>query len=79
MRRDVDAVLSFAGADTITVRVAEPVSPAGSVTTYLMVCVPAEVVSIVTALLVDVALSTSTLMPRFMSAAGPVMVAPRSA
>ena len=53
---DVAAVLSFAGAVTMTVRVAEPVRPWGSVTTYLIVCVPAEVVSMVTVPVVEVAL-----------------------
>ena len=76
---DVDAELSLAVVETITVRVAEPVRPCGSVTTYLIVCVPAVVVSMVTVPTVDVALSTSTVMPRLVSAAGPVIVAPRSA
>ena len=78
-RRDEVAELSFAGAETMTVRVAEPVRPCGSVTMYLIVCVPVTDVSMIGVPAVEVALSTSTVMPRFMSVAGETMVAPRSA
>ena len=68
--------LSFAGggvccaAVTITVRVAEPVRPLGSVTVYRIVCVPGVLVSICTLPSVEVALSTTTVRPRFSRLAG---------
>ncbi len=50
--------MSLACGETITVRVAKPVRPAGSVTRYVIVCVPGAVVAILAVPSVDVALST---------------------
>jgi hypothetical protein len=71
-------VLSLA-ALTMTVRVALPMRPDWSHARYSMVCWPGADASIVTEPSVDVALSTSTVMPRFLSDAGELIIAPRSA
>ena len=72
-----DAVPELFGSTTRTVRVASPTFPPASITRYVIVCSAGNEVSMVTSEAARP--STKYVMPRFTSAAGLLIMAPRSA